>query len=114
MHGEFYTFECAKRIINCSGKVLQDEGFLDEVWVKVYENCTTDLTQLYIASQNTNDLQKRQRMLLKLAEEAVRQQKVREVMFGKCMLAPHDVVLLCDGLQQQIKKKPNLPQMHVY
>lgn len=56
MHGEFYTFECAKRIINCSGKVLQDEGFLDEVWVKVYENCTTDLTQLYIASQNTNDL----------------------------------------------------------
>jgi len=30
------------------------------------------------------------------------------------MLAPHDVVLLCDGLQKQIKNKPNVLQMHVY
>jgi len=35
-------------------------------------------------------------------------------MFDKCMLAPHDVVLLCDALQTKIKEKPNLLQMHVY
>jgi len=38
----------------------------------VSENCTEDLTQIYIASQNTCKLELRQQMLLKLAEESVR------------------------------------------
>lgn len=72
MHGEFYTFECAKRLFNSSIKPSASES-LDYIWKKVYENCTEDLTQVYIASQNTCEIKLRQQMLLKLAEESVRQ-----------------------------------------